>query len=107
MLLPSSLLFSWQGVSSGFASMAGEARFSVLPSLLISLTNREEWPPDVTCDGSHDLCRVVARRWRDAVFEDPFGRSPGWIKFAEPNTSRIDFPKRSLGKTGRPRFSDG
>jgi hypothetical protein len=22
-------------------------------------------------------------RWRDAMFEDPFGRSPGWIKFAE------------------------
>ena len=27
-------------------------------------------------------------RWRDAVFEDPFGRSHGWIKFAEPRSDR-------------------
>ena len=27
-------------------------------------------------------------RWRDAMFEDPFGRSPGRNKFAEPSSDR-------------------
>jgi len=26
-------------------------------------------------------------RWRDAMFEGPFGRSPEWIKLAEPSSS--------------------
>ena len=35
----------------------------------------------------HGAVAVVASwRWRDAVFEDPFGRSPEWIKFAEPSS---------------------
>jgi hypothetical protein len=29
------------------------------------------------------------RRWRDAVFEGPFGRSPGRSKFAEPSSERV------------------
>ncbi len=28
------------------------------------------------------------RRWRDAVFEGPFGRSPEGTKFAEPKNDR-------------------
>jgi hypothetical protein len=27
-------------------------------------------------------------RWRDAVFEGPFRRSPGWTEFAEPSSDR-------------------
>ena len=30
------------------------------------------------------------RRWRDAVFEGPFGRSPEGTKFAEPKNDRAD-----------------
>ena len=60
------------------------------------------WWPHATCDGctaygcgrhSHppNPGRAKTRpfprwRWRDAVFEDPFGRSHGWIKFAEPRS---------------------
>jgi hypothetical protein len=33
-------------------------------------------------------CRCGRVRWRDAVFEGPFGRSPGRIKFGEPSSGR-------------------
>ena len=33
------------------------------------------------------IAAVVFRRWRDAMFEGPFGRSPGRTKLAEPSSS--------------------
>ena len=40
---------------------------------------------DAICGGCMALSfRSPERRWRDAVFEGPFGHSPGRTKFAEP-----------------------
>ena len=41
-----------------------------------------------TCGGCMALSLWSPKRWRDAMFEGPFGRSPGRTKFAEPSNDR-------------------
>ena len=36
--------------------------------------------------GQRAVTAIASSRWRDALFEDPFGGSPEWIKFAEPSS---------------------
>src|SRR6476660_2062658 len=46
------------------------------------------WWPHATCDGCTAYGCGRRRRWRDAVFEGPSGRSLGRTKFAEPRSDR-------------------
>ena len=77
----------------------------ILPSLLVSPSQEQPglvqtcahadsfssgWTVVATCDLREvhgATAAVVFRRWRDAMFEGPFGRSPEWIKLAEPSSS--------------------
>ena len=73
------------------------ARFSVPGAGWISPNVRAHadsfsagWTVGATCDLREvhgATAAVVFRRWRDAMFEGPFGRSPEWIKLAEPSSS--------------------
>ena len=46
------------------------------------------WEPPATCERcTAPLLRSLFRRWRDAMSEGPFGRSPGRTKLAEPSSS--------------------
>ena len=60
------------------------------PRLLV-VTFRDDTHIAPSCDlrGLHgSMAAVASWRWRDALFEGPFGRSPGRTKFAEPSSDR-------------------
>ena len=60
----------------------------LLPSSLVGLPIEGGW--SLACDlrgvkPQRTISAIASWRWRDAMFEDPFGRSQEWIKFAEPS----------------------
>ena len=48
------------------------------------------------------MAAVASWRWRDALFEGPFGQSPGRTKFAEPSSYRAVRFHPSLSKGDQP-----
>ena len=72
----------WSLRASSFYFGAGLIGLLVLP------TTEVDGDVPATCGGCMVLSLWSLRRWRDAMFEGPSGRSRGRTKFAEPSNDR-------------------
>jgi hypothetical protein len=59
-----------------------------LIGLLVLPSTEVDGGVSATCGGCMALSLWSPKRWRDAMFEGPFGRSPGRTKFAETSSDR-------------------
>ena len=90
MIIPSSLVRLSSGGQGCFQLRAwtSTALRMILPSWLVYLSMEVDGQLLRLAMGCMTLSLRSRKRWRDAVFEGPFGRSPGRNEFAEPSNDK-------------------